>query len=551
MFALAAAGLVPNESGAAGGGTDLEAAALKRHDKAADRLLKLQITDPASPHRGGFPDAYGLFHPGSAGGMVSVCNAAFLHPKSRFSGDPLMIERLKLAIDYMQRSQSADGNLDNPITNFNSPPDTAFAVQGVAAAANIARQRNHLEILGLLEPFLKNGARGLIKGGMHTPNHRWVMCAAMAQIHELFPDPALVRRIDQWLAEGIDIDEDGQFDERSILTYNPITDRALLLTSIKLNRPALLDPVRKNLDCAFYLMHPGGEMVTGISRRQDRNQRGNIGVYWMPMHYLALRDGNPLYAAVAHKYASEQASLPVLMEYPEMLKPLPAPAPLPDNYEKVFPALNIARIRRGLTSATLLLGGDSRFFMLRRGDCVVNAVRFASAFFGKAQFIPQSWRKEGASYLLHQSLSGPYFQPLDPPRRIKALEWEETRPERARSEIGFLNQAAAITETEKGFLVRIQSSGTNGVPVAIEVSVRGQEGLEMDGLLRAPDIVDGFLLPAGEATIRTGGHQIRFGPGKQANSYTQVRGAEPKLPGGSVYITGFTPFDHTLEFVCG
>ena len=27
-----------------------------------------------------------------------------------------------------------------------------------------------------------------------------------------------------------------------------------------------------------------------------------------------------------------------------------------------------------------------------------------------------------------------------------------------------------------------------------------------------------------------------------------MRGAEPKLPGPSVYITGYTPFDHTLRF---
>jgi hypothetical protein len=29
---------------------------------------------------------------------------------------------------------------------------------------------------------------------------------------------------------------------------------------------------------------------------------------------------------------------------------------------------------------------------------------------------------------------------------------------------------------------------------------------------------------------------------------TQLRGAEAKLPGISVYVTGYTPFDRTLSF---
>ena len=40
------------------------------------------------------------------------------------------------------------------------------------------------------------------------------------------------------------------------------------------------------------------------------------------------------------------------------------------------------------------------------------------------------------------------------------------------------------------------------------------------------------------------------GPPHSARRYplTQLRGAEPKLTGQSVYITGYTPFDHTVRF---
>jgi hypothetical protein len=39
---------------------------------------------------------------------------------------------------------------------------------------------------------------------------------------------------------------------------------------------------------------------------------------------------------------------------------------------------------------------------------------------------------------------------------------------------------------------------------------------------------------------------MRFGPGIASHRYVQVRGAEPKLAGQTVYVTGFTPFDQTF-----
>jgi len=550
LAATAAAGLAPGAQAAMKAIPDLEANTVKRHDAGVENLLKIQITDPNHEHCGAWPDAYGLYYPASSAASSDTFNAAYLHPQSKFYKNPLMLQRMKLGIDYAVRNTSPDGNVSLPITNFNSPPDTAFAIWGAGNAANIAKKHNAREVLQILDPFLKNSQRALLEGGVHTPNHRWVVCSALALLNEVYPDARNLKRIDQWLAEGIDIDEDGQYDERSIIGYNVIVNRSLVILASKLKRKELLDPVRRNLNAAFYLMHPGDEMVTEISHRQDRDTRGNIGVYWLAMHYMAYHDRNASYSWVAHKYAQQHAGLSMLMAFPELLEPLVEPKAPDENYEKEFRALEIARVRRGARSATLMLRGDSRFFSLRHGDAVISAVRFASAFFGKGQFIPRQWAKDGKSYVLKQTLNGPYFQPLDPPHKVAAGEWNEMRPERQRTEVCFLDQMATITETEKGFRVRMQSFGTAGVPVAVEVAVRGTQGLKMDGLIAAPSVTDGFLLPAGQATVQAGAHTIRFGPGKQVHQYTQVRGAEAKMSGGSVYITGNTPFDHTLEFEC-
>ncbi|HEV8148263.1 MAG TPA: hypothetical protein VGP79_17860 [Bryobacteraceae bacterium] len=530
---------------AAGAVPSIDRALIQRHDQTVERYLAQQITDPASPGCGNFPNQFGLYYTGTASGIIDAFTSALLLPASKFHNSGVVMERIRLAIRYLLAAQNAEGNVELVETNFNSPPDTGFVTQVVAATAKNARTYGAPEIFTLLEPFLRKAAPALERGGVHTPNHRWVMSAAMAQLHELFPSPGLVRRIDQWLAEGIDIDADGQFTERSALVYNSITDRALVLLALKLRRPELLEPVRRNLDAMLYLLHPGYEVVSEISRRQDANQRGTMASYWFPLAHLARIDQNGRYATLANHFASQAASISDLLAFPELAQPGPVEQPVPDDYEKRFDSVGLTRIRHGLTSATLL-DQRSRAFSLHRGAAVIHAVRFASAFFGKAQFIPGVWRKDGAGYVATQSIEGPYFQPFDPPRKIGTEDWEETRRLRKQSEVCRLTQSATVTETRNGFRLRIRSEGTRGVPVAVEINLR--EGGILEGCSPAPQVLDGWILDRGEATYRLGGNAVRFGPGVAPHRYTQIRGAEPKLPGPSVYLTGFTPFDHTIGF---
>ena len=520
--------------------------ALERNDTATRRLLETQITDPASPWRGSVPDQFDLHSAGSAGGVIETLAASFVHPRSKFHGDAALSERIRLAAGFLERSQSPQGNIDLLSTNFNSPPDTGFVVHNVAAAAAIGRLHGAGEITGVLRPFLVKAGGGMAAGGIHTPNHRWVVSAALAQIHALFPDPGYLRRIDEWLAEGIDIDGDGQFTERSTLTYNTVTDRALVVMAAKLKRPELLDPVRQNLHAMKYLLHAGGEVVTEISRRQDQYTRGTMAGYWFPLTYMAVKDQDGQFAALARQFAPENARLSTLLEYPELSQPLPASQPLPEDFEKQFPEVGIARIRRGPLSATLVLGGSSRFFTMRYGDAVLEGVRFATSFFGNGQFIPDAAEKRADSYRFRQSLEGPYYQPLA--RKITPQSWAATRPQRRQTEVCRLEQSAEVTEMKAGFRLRLQARGTSGVPLAVEICFR--EGGRLEGCRAVPGTSGSFLLEQGTAIYRAGRSEIRFSPGAAPHQYVQVRGAEPKLPGQSVYITGYTPFDRTILFEC-
>ncbi|MGD0772655.1 MAG: hypothetical protein ABSC05_07510 [Candidatus Solibacter sp.] len=533
-------------AGAPAAPPEVDARVVARNDAALENLLRAQIADTANARLGGVPDEYGMYHAGSAGGLIETATASWIAPQSKHRGEPEVLERVRLAARFLERAQTAEGNIDLLTTNFNSPPDTGFVVHNVGTAAAIAKMYAADEILRALRPFLVKAAGGMTAGGVHTPNHRWVVSSALAQVNDVFPDAAYTRRIAQWLAEGIDIDEDGQFIERSTVTYNTVTDRAFTVLAAKLKRPELLDPVRRNLRAMMYLLHPDGEVVTEVSRRQDQFVRGTMAGYWFPIHYLAVHDGDGQFAGMARGLAPDNARLSTLLEYPELSGPLPAAEALPEDYEKWFPAVGLARIRRGRWDATMVLQESSRFFSARHGGTVIQAVRFATSFFGKGQFVPDSCVKDGAKYVFRQSLSAPYYQPLVPPRKVDYRNWGALRAQRRQTQVCKLEQMATVTEQPRGFELRLQSGGTPGVPLAVEISLR--EGGKLEGCRPAPHVADGWILERDFATYRVGGDTLRFGPGAAGHLLTQLRGAEPKLPGQSVYLTGYTPFDQTLRF---
>ena len=522
------------------------AALIQKHDAQVDEYLKRQITDPRDRGFGNFADEFGLHHASTASGLLHAFLAALACEGSRFHKDRLMVQRAGAAAEFLSKCQHEDGTIDLLTTNFHSVPDLGFVMHNVTAAVELARMAGAREAETALAPFLNKGKQALLAGGVHTPNHRWVVCQALAELHHLDPDPRCLRRIDQWLAEGIDIDEDGQYSERSTGVYNPVTNRALLVTALRSGKQELLDPVRRNLESMLWLLHPDGEVVTEISTRQDQYTRAGMERYWFPLRYLAILDGNGRLAALARQTEERGGSVSEYLRYPELRHPLPEEQPLPDNYHRLMNALKIARIRRGAWDATVLMNGNSGFLTLRHGPCAIESVRFASAFFGRGQFRPARWAPVPGGYRLTQALEGPYYQPLDPPERVTVENYAALRARRRQSEVQRMDYEAAVTETGRGVALRIRASGTEGVPLTVEVVLRGDA--ELRGVEAAPAGGKSFLLKNGFAEARAGGRGFRFGPGLGRHAYTQARGAEPKPPGQSVYLCGFTPFDHTIEF---
>lgn len=515
-------------------------------DRAVDANINRQIVDKAHKYYGSAASDDGLYYGATPAQLIDGFLTAIVLPQSRHFKSTVVAERMEIASQAFGRLQTKDGNWNLPTTNFNSPPDTGFILQGMAVTLMNARQYGFPDLERWLLPAVERAGDALVRGGIHTPNHRWVVSSALAGLFKLYGAPKYSRRAEQWLAEGIDQDADGQYTERSTIGYNGINNRALMLIAEWLNRPGYLEPVRKNLDASLYLLHADGEVVTEISRRQDLNQRGTLFNHWPPLAYLAWKDRNGRYANLARQFEPVYGAVSYLLRWPQFLTGLPASEPLPDNYEKQFPVIGLARIRRGPKSLSILRERD-RFLTYRHGGAIVNAVRFASAFFGRGQFSAATLAKTDSGYVLTQELEASYYQPLDSPRKITTETYNATRAERQRTEVCRLHYRVTVSETAGGCRLRIEANGTDDVPVSVELNLR--ESVAVTGAEKLGQFKDAWLLKQGYADISAGHDRVRIGPGLGMHTHLEIRGARPRLEGPSLFLTGFTPFDHAIEFI--
>ncbi|NBR08770.1 MAG: hypothetical protein EBT98_03870 [Opitutaceae bacterium] len=533
---------------------------IQDNDKKIPQLLAQQESRLGHRWIGGLPDAHGIHTVAVTNGMLSKLAASVCSPGSKYFESEKLIAPMRAAIRYMLAAQHPDGTIDYYATNFHSPPDLAFNLEIACPTCLLLRASAVPAIVTLsdeLGVFITRAAAAIAHGGVHTPNHRWVVCSALAWAHTVHPHPSYVARIDQWLAEEIDLDPDGQYTEKSTTVYSPIVDRALITVARLLKRPELYQPVRKNLEMMLYYVHPDGEVVTEASRRQDRNQRSTMSRYYYAYRTLALLDGNGRFAAMCQQI--EQGASPShpgeLADYlaePAFGRPLPPASPLPTDYAKLFSYSSLARIRRGQASGTIL-GNNTTLFSFHKGTAILDAVRLATAFFGKGQFTSETLTLSNGRYVLRQVLDGPYFQPLTK-EQISAGEHTKMAPNgtlsnnsralRVRSNVQTLEAVVSIGETAGKFDLAISVHGTEEVPVVLELIFR--QGGALHGVAPIPNMADAFILNQGTGRYVSGNDTIEFGPGKADHTYTQVRGALPKAEGLSVYLTGMTPFEFTL-----
>ncbi|KAA6434071.1 hypothetical protein FEM33_22585 [Dyadobacter flavalbus] len=529
-------------------------ALIQQNDHGVESLRSLQIEDSGSSEFGGVKDAYDILNPHSTAALVQWGACALFSSSSRFYQSPQLLDNINAAVLYLVRTQHEDGTIDLLSTNFHSTPDTGFLVKRLVMAYTLLEKSGTADmekVLANLKTFLLRAGKALSVGGIHTPNHRWVVTAALTKLNERWPNPAYTARAEQWLAEKIDIDKDGQYNEKSTFIYSSLTDRLLITIAKGLNKPELLDAVRKNLDMTMYYVHSNGEIVTDASGRQDKAVVGTLENYYYPYRYLALKDQNGAYAAMCEmieKTAGPKIGgfLDYFLSDTFLWNEIPAAKPLPLNYVRTFPNSGLVRIRRNERDCTLI-ANNPVWFTFMKGNAVLQGMRFASSFFGKGQFQTEKIVQNGNKWEMTQQLEGPYFQPYPKEQLPDDGDWDKMpRNARPQSEIQILETKVMIMETENGMEVEITTSGTQRVPVALELIFR--PGGTFTGISKIENTKDSWLLKSGTGNYKFSNDTITFGPGTGLHKNIALRGALPAMDAPTVYLTGFTPFRHIIRF---
>ncbi|MFJ3506812.1 hypothetical protein [Streptomyces luteogriseus] len=516
---------------------------------------------------------------------VKTLIAAYRSPDSVLHGSSRAVAAATAHLRALRAVQTSTGLFAGG-DNVQSPPDSGFTVNDVCDAHVLAAGAGPelRDVTAALAEIARAATGSLLTGGVHTPNHRWELCAALARLHRSFPDDRLLDRVGEWLAEGVDIDAEGLYSERSANYAAHVSNPSLLLLAEVLGRPGLLDAVERNLATTLDLIRPDGTVETVLSRRQDQNHPFPLAPYLPHYRLLAIRTGRGDFSRAALLAAAGGIDDPDLLAEtlltPDLCRVLPAPAAEPLPRARYLTTARLAA-RASATAHTVVYGGSDvpehrrirsglacnpTFLRLFAGDAVLDAVRLSRGFFDLGPFRAAAVRQPADHrYRLTETLTAAYYQPLSPHRRRDDGTYrmaDEGRfsaamafPDRPRDEVSHTTHVE-VDLREDGADLRIDIGGPR-VPWSLELTFR--PGGVPEG---AVPLGDGrWCLTAGPMTYRAGDDEIRVeadvasgeplaGPDRSdvlrydpGQDYSVVGGTDATT-GNRVYLGGLGP--HTL-----
>lgn len=535
---------------------------MTHHDAVIDRLLASQVLDERNPDFGGFRRAENAYvEPRESGFHLSELIWGYIARESRHYHADAVAEAIRRDLIYMQRHQRPDGCFDLSGCNFASPPDTAFMTNCMLNAWWLMERRCDETTEWLKEPvrrLLESCCEGIAAGGFHTPNHRWAISSCLKCVANITGRKDFSERADQYLAEGLDINEDGEFAERSAGNYNQVNDDQMIRLFIATGDRRFLEASRANLMMMYNYIDPDESVFTNNSTRQDNGHKVYLNTYYILFlltGYLLgdkklARAGEYMYEA-ARRHGIIPNGIEWLLLYPELDGYGADEAfdtSVVEHYSRVFPASRIARVRNGGYSWTIMEDRPN-FLYFQHGALTLYLVIYSNIC-DRRHFLGEKIEAVENGYQMKSHAAGWYYKPFWPNLPDTSDWWAMDNPTKRERVQGLpLDTSVTVTDTGDGIDVSIHTEGIDQLPFRLEVGVlpckvRGEQFV-LDGKAgESMTLMNGMVElsnPAGDIITLSPGFCEHLSLGRSTNAYPQ------SLDHFTIYMTDFTPIDRVLK----
>ncbi len=543
---------------------------ISRFDADTERLLRIQLLTPRDPRFGAFVGAHHVDSRSCVFAMAQVVTA-YVCRESRFYLSAPVKESIEACFVYMQNNLRPSGCVDLTGCNFDSAPDTAFAVNELVSAWWLMEKRMCAELEWLVSPLralITRLCEGVAAGGFHTPNHRWAIASALKCAARITGREDFSRRADEYLSEGLDVNEDGEFAERSAGNYNQVNDDQMIRLYMATQDPCYLEAACRNLSMMYAYIDPDGTIFTNNSTRQDYGARMYPGSYYILFLLTGyfLKDkslaamGEYCYRAAMYGVVPTVqppfdrrllSAVPWLLLFDD-LETFAEDAPLNESallsYNRHFPASKIARMREGSLSLTVM-EDKPNFLYIQNGSLSMYMV-IHSQVCGFVNFLPQKIEPIENGYRLSSHVEGWYYLPFYPEKPATSDWWAMDNANTRKRMINVLFDTiveATMIDGHIDFTVRTE--GYDQIPFRIEMGftpchVR-HESFVMEGKPGSSLILTKGLLeltgPQGDILTIENGFAEHGSLARRDSAY-------PESPSHfTVYLTAYTPVNKTFR----
>lgn len=528
-------------------------------EKNVKRSLEIQNRNENSPWYGAFSQPDGVYQAKYAIYRISTMIAAYCNRDTKFYREEKIYERILLGLDYVERVQHENGLFDYVTCNFFSPPDTAFCVVKIIPHLQYLTARTDLTaeetvIRDRLRKIIHAGARGLLEGGFHTPNHRWAIASVLAICGKMFGEEDLARAAFVYLNEGIDCNGDGEYSERSAGNYNGVNNDAMLLLAEALDDPSYDQYVIRNLRLMLTYWEPDDSVFTANSTRFDKD----LTVYPVSYYYEYLTVGiryhipefiamaNHIFDIIEEKRLDAPDFLMELMNHPELIAFESEERGTPDQYHGFYRDSGIARVRRGGYTYTVM-SGKSNFLYVHNGEIKL-AVKIGGSFCEHRAFKAERMEEDENGFHLHQTMRGWYYLPFE--EKPATSDWWKMDNASRKKKLGpDMDIDVTIRETAEGLDVEIRTSGVEGAPWRVELAFNGIKRISNEHMTMPINGDEVLVLRDSDFEVMNDTSSMRIGPAFGLHHFTEGKeDSEAKTPGAAtVYLTDYTPFHHTIS----